>query len=78
MKEADIFQKPWISMERGEVHLKHVSERTWKNKHKRKFNAKITYPKLNEEEESSKNFFINDCIVTDAEAGLVDLISHEQ
>ena len=34
----------------GEVHLKHVGERTWKNKHKKKkFNHKDLYPELNEE-----------------------------
>ncbi len=34
----------------GEVHLKHVGERTWKNKHKKKkFNHKELYPELNEE-----------------------------
>ena len=34
----------------GEVHLKHIGERTWKNKHKKKkFNHKELYPELNEE-----------------------------
>ena len=59
----------------GEVHLKHVGERTWKNKHKKKkFNHKDLYPELMRKIIRT----INDCIVQDAEAGLDGIFHTEQ
>lgn len=53
LREMNIEGKRYFSEtvdEYGEVHLKHVAERTWKNKHKKKqYTGNKTVPELNEE-----------------------------